>query len=66
MHELREFLKDRSQIEKEYAHKMDLLAKKYIKQKERMGLSMMDIQPGTGLSGNSAGMVTRRYHDRCR
>lgn len=44
--EVRDFLKERAQIEKEYGHKLDALCKRYLKSRDKTAASLMVDPPG--------------------
>lgn len=56
--ELRDFLKERAQIEKEYGHRLEQLSKKYSQRKEKLGPQIMDLpanyQPPVGVPFNGS------------
>jgi hypothetical protein len=41
LNEMRDFVKERAQIERDYAHRLDQLSKRFNRQKERLGSSLM-------------------------
>lgn len=61
VNELRDFMKEMASLKKEYAHRMDQLAKRYLKQKEKLGASLLgsESSPASSTTTVDYGSVYR-------
>ncbi|KAI3654933.1 hypothetical protein MP228_000313 [Amoeboaphelidium protococcarum] len=59
--EIRDFIKERSQLEKDYAHKLDSLSKRYSSKKEKLGMQLMDVSSAGGNTNNVSFAGSDKY-----